>query len=125
MVLLKYIMDCMESYTLMEDTEAKDSIYWTKESSGIFSISYAYDILHPHAGMKEEGEWNNIWRIKTQSRIKMFLWLARHQKIMSNAERKRRVFTHNDSCRKCPGIIEDIDHILRHCSRMRFGEGYP
>lgn len=108
-----YVLDCMEAYTLVEDGEAKDSICWGRESSGNFSVSSAYNVVHFSAGAENDEKWESIWRIITTTRIKVFVWLARHQKFMSNDERKLVKFTHNDSCYICPRIMEDANHILR------------
>ncbi|XP_031115795.1 uncharacterized protein LOC116019654 [Ipomoea triloba] len=54
-------------------------------------------------------------RTRLPNRIKFFMWLITHGRIMCNAERKRRHFTASDYCHLCRDVTEDIDHVLRKC----------
>ena len=61
------------------------------------------------------GDWNWIWRVRAPHRIKTFLWLVLHSKVLSNAERFRRKLTQSPSCVICSAEVEDLDHLLRSC----------
>ncbi|XP_031106147.1 uncharacterized protein LOC116010779 [Ipomoea triloba] len=50
---------------------------------------------------------------KVPSKIKLFMWTALHDKILGNAERKRRGLTMNGECVACHGQEETTAHILR------------
>ena len=47
--------------------------------------------------------------------VKLFLWLAMHDKLLTNTERVRRRLTDNDICEKCHNEIESTLHVLRDC----------
>lgn len=49
----------------------------------------------------------------------MFMWLVKHERIMSNVERSRRGLTTNASCDTCHECDEDINHIFRRCKKAR------
>lgn len=49
------------------------------------------------------------------NRVKAFVWLVAHKKIMSNVKRVRRGFVLDGSCKRCQGSFEDMDHIFRRC----------
>lgn len=89
---------------------------WGGDGTGMFSISSAYNFVHGNANNEGDDIWEKIWKIKVPNRMKVFIWLARHQKIMCNAERKKRGFAGNDWCHRCPSKVENVEHILR---------GYP
>ncbi|RYR51282.1 hypothetical protein Ahy_A06g026308 [Arachis hypogaea] len=44
-----------------------------------------------------------------------FLWLAAHQAILTNAERKRCHLTQDSSCPRCTQHEESVEHVLRDC----------
>ena len=48
-------------------------------------------------------------------RIKIFIWLVSHDKLMHNVNRMKRGFTNNLSCLICDSEQEDLDHIFRRC----------
>lgn len=57
-----------------------------------------------------------MWKIKVPNKMKFFMWTALHEKILRNAERKRRNLTTNGECDTCHGKEESMAHILRDCS---------
>ena len=45
----------------------------------------------------------------------MFLWLVGNNHLMTNNERMRHGFSSCNAYQWCPGVVEDIDHVLRGC----------
>lgn len=81
-------------------------------------MSSAYNIATNDIGSTvEAAKWNKIWKLKTPNRIKTFIWLVRHGKILTNNCRRSRGLTDDDRCWNCPNEVEDIDHVLRKCPR--------
>lgn len=80
-----------------------------------FSVRSTYDIAARHSKTPKATKWNAIWKLKIPSRIKMFLWLVRHEKIMTNNLRVKRGFVFCDKRLLCNETIEDTDHVLRKC----------
>ncbi|CAN1249208.1 hypothetical protein LINPERPRIM_LOCUS7038 [Linum perenne] len=49
------------------------------------------------------------------SRIRHFLGLSGHEKLLTNAVRVRRHLTQVDSCMSCDALAESVLHVLRDC----------
>ncbi|XP_019167626.1 PREDICTED: uncharacterized protein LOC109163328 [Ipomoea nil] len=101
------------TFIIFDEPEANDSIGWSKDISGIFTISSAYDIATGASSLTEAAKWNSIWKLKVPNRIRSFLWLVAHGRIMTNSNRVKRGLTTCDKCWACDDLIEDVDHVLR------------
>lgn len=60
-----------------------------------------------------------IWRMKIQQRIKVFIWIMAHGKIMTNNERWRRRLTDSVECSRCSQGEESVLHATRECQWAR------
>ena len=56
-----------------------------------------------------------IWKWRGPERVKTFLWLAMHDRLLTNVERVRRQITDIDMCEKCFLEKENTIHVLRDC----------
>ena len=65
------------------------------------------------------GIWLQIWKLKILQRIRIFLWLLMHGKMLTNVERMRRGFKSNPNCHCCVHEMEDLNHIFRDCNRAK------
>nr|GME04977.1 uncharacterized protein LOC109181186 [Ipomoea batatas] len=65
---------------------------------------------------------SNIWKLKIPSRIHTFLWLARHDFLMTNENRMKRGFTNSSRCEVCSDE-ETTKHIIRTCSKAKMESG--
>lgn len=92
---------------------APDKLIWSPSSHGLFSLKSAHALLINQG--ETNGIWDKIWKIQTIPRVKSFLWLARHCKLLTNAERCKRMFTDNPSCSLCGAVEENLLHTLRDC----------
>lgn len=63
--------------------------------------------------------WRRIWRLRIQQRIKIFVWLFARGRILTNAERRRRRLTSNDSCVHCDCGVKDEMHAIRDSSAAK------
>ncbi|KAK9035158.1 hypothetical protein V6N11_077207 [Hibiscus sabdariffa] len=59
--------------------------------------------------------WKTIYDFKGLSRIKVFLWLLSHEKILLNEERCCRHLTLDAQCSICGAERETLDHIFKQC----------
>ncbi|KAA3453051.1 Retrovirus-related Pol polyprotein LINE-1 [Gossypium australe] len=92
-----------------------DRVIWARSITGIFSVRSAYwslkeDTWHPH-----DEYWKLPWKYRGPQRVRMFLWLAFKQRLLTNSERARRGISYNSSYLTCGQGIEDLNHILRDC----------
>ncbi|CAN1848292.1 Putative ribonuclease H protein At1g65750 [Linum perenne] len=62
-----------------------------------------------------EEHWTTLWRWHGPSRVKMFLWLTIHDRILTNAERSRRHMSQSAACSRCEAATKSVTHVLRDC----------
>ncbi|CAN1848080.1 Putative ribonuclease H protein At1g65750 [Linum perenne] len=99
--------------------EGDDELIWGLDPLGKFSIKSAYEILDYTVDNDTENTWKTIWNWKGPNRIRHFLWLVGHGRIMTNVERVRHHFGQDTDCNRCPGTPEDIIHALWDCKAAR------
>ncbi|MBA0671524.1 hypothetical protein Goklo_028954, partial [Gossypium klotzschianum] len=92
-----------------------DRIIWTQSASGVFSVRSAYWYLKENSWNPQEDYWKIVWKYRGPQRVRVFLWLAFNQKLLTNSERARRGIYHCSSCSICGHDIEDLVHVLRDC----------
>ncbi|CAN1125966.1 Putative ribonuclease H protein At1g65750 [Linum perenne] len=93
----------------------EDKITWGLERDGRFSIRSAYLLITEEESAALDPIWRLIWRWKGPQRIRQFLWLVAHNRLLTNSERHRRHLAEFGSCQVCPGHEESVLHVLRDC----------
>nr|GMD40682.1 putative RNA-directed DNA polymerase [Ipomoea batatas] len=111
------ITDKLKACMLSNDNDAQDELFWEHEANGNFSVTSAYGLIQGDIESLNDKGWERLWQVKVPNKICTFLWLVRHGRIMTNHERKRRGFIYYDQCQHCLTIMEDINHLLRHCPK--------
>ncbi|CAN1162877.1 Putative ribonuclease H protein At1g65750, partial [Linum perenne] len=101
------------------DTLGDDGIIWGSDLRGKFTLKTAYEILACEDHHTEQDIWRIVWRWAGPSRVRHFLWLVVHDRILTNAERRRRHMTDSDDCQICRGRTEDTLHVIRDCKLAR------
>nr|GMD84105.1 uncharacterized protein LOC109150807 [Ipomoea batatas] len=109
------IINTLNGVMLSNEPNHKDTILWNQTPTGSFSVNTAYNLSINQQFQQDNINWNLIWKTRLPNRIKFFMWLITHGRIMCNAERKRRHLTASDYCHLCRDVTEDIDHVLRKC----------
>ncbi|CAN1843405.1 Putative ribonuclease H protein At1g65750 [Linum perenne] len=89
---------------------------WGLEDDGVFSVKSAYYMLREIEGRDSGSTWKKIWKWEGPNKIRHFMWLLNHGKLMTNVERGRRRLTDNLECPHCRGVNEDLNHVFRECS---------
>lgn len=85
---------------------------------GFFTVSLAYNITIECTGNNRDYSWGRIWKLKVLNHICVFLWLVKHNRILTNVERNRGGLTFDESCTSCPGMPEDLNHLFRTCPKV-------
>ena len=88
---------------------------------GGFSLGSAMKIAQQGAdddGSSEE-HWKGIWKLPIPQRVRMFLWLCYHDRILSNSNRFIRHLTDDPRCYACGEVEENTSHIIRDCPAAR------
>ncbi|CAN1782187.1 Putative ribonuclease H protein At1g65750 [Linum perenne] len=97
------------------DTLGEDDIIWGPNPHGRFTLKTAYEILASMGHHAEQVIWRIMWRWAGPSQIRHFLWLVAHDRILTNAEHRRRHLTDVDDCQRCRSSIEDTLRVIRDC----------
>ncbi|CAN1247078.1 Putative ribonuclease H protein At1g65750 [Linum grandiflorum] len=97
-----------------EADSGDDGWTWGLEQSGRFSIKSAYNLI-TNGEKVTRPDWNPIWKWMGPNRVRHFLWLVGHERLLTNAERFRRHLTPLADCHRCPSTAETISHTLRDC----------
>lgn len=69
-----------------------------EDSDGVFTVSKAYRKLCTLDSAKGWAGWSSIWKLKVQQRVRTFLWLLSHGKLLSNHNHCRRMTVDSPSC---------------------------
>ncbi|CAL1388501.1 unnamed protein product [Linum trigynum] len=97
----------------------EDTTIWGIDQDGRFRLKSAYKVVANKLDLTRSKEWKQLWKWKGPNIIRHFLWLALHDRLLTNQERVRRKFTDDGSCKHCNGIEETTEHILRHCRKTK------
>lgn len=65
---------------------------------------------HPH--------WSMIWKLLVPERVRSFLWLVQHERLLTNL-RKSRMGLGSQFCNHCNAVSECILHVLRDCPHAK------
>ncbi|XP_056688793.1 uncharacterized protein [Spinacia oleracea] len=103
----------IQSYELKDDPDIGDLVYWQGESKGKFSIKSALRIMRHTTDTIDDVCWETIWSAPVQQRIRAFLWLSCHDRILGNLNRFKRRMADNPKCYICDAREESTLHILR------------
>ncbi|KAF7834649.1 non-LTR retroelement reverse transcriptase-like [Senna tora] len=101
------------------DGNEQDKLDWKFSKDGGFSVKTAYQSI---VGMNEGVEDNffrRVWHLKVPQRVKSFIWLCRHNKLLTNFERVKRCMIDSSICTRCNSGSEDSLHVLRDCPRVK------
>ncbi|CAN1777245.1 Putative ribonuclease H protein At1g65750 [Linum perenne] len=93
----------------------KESLVWGLEANGRFSVRSAYLMITDNDTSHSEPLWRHIWHWKGPSKIKHFLWLASHKRLLTNEERGRRHLTNQVLCPPCSVHTESMSHVIYEC----------
>lgn len=94
-----------------------DTPLWQGSSTGNHSTSAAYKAISEQDDNGQDWQW--IWKIQAPQRLKSFLWLVMHGRLLTNQMRLIRNLSDSDICPRCMAAREDMDHLLRGCSKAK------
>lgn len=75
------------SHRVVEDPLIGDLHYWKGSPNGEFSIKNAIKIISNGDEVLTDFKWELAWKTKVQQRVRTFLWLALHNRLLCNANR--------------------------------------
>ncbi|KAK4267638.1 hypothetical protein QN277_024391 [Acacia crassicarpa] len=95
-----------------------DILMWNATAHGNFSVKSAYFLIEKPPAQLHSNVFKKIWAWKGVERVRVFLWLAFHNRLPTN-ERRRRWSSGSATCAYCEVGIEDEMHIFRDCYYAR------
>ncbi|KAK8480524.1 hypothetical protein V6N11_037884, partial [Hibiscus sabdariffa] len=88
---------------------------WRWEDKRVFTTRSAYAFLTPGSEIHNTEVWKRLWKLAVPQRVRVFVWVALHERMLTNMERVRRHIVNSELCGICGGAREDVEHVLRSC----------
>ncbi|KAL4311745.1 hypothetical protein GQ457_01G021110 [Hibiscus cannabinus] len=89
---------------------------WRWETNSLFTIKFVYAMKTLNSGGNNDENWQILQRFRCPQWVKAFLCLVCKGRVLTNGEHARRYLTDSIACVACGVIMENIDHIFRHCT---------
>jgi hypothetical protein len=105
----------MHSIVPPHENQGKDNQFWPGTSMGQFTISAAYHLLIGTSTQNMEKKWNQIWKIDSIERIKVFIWQMAHDRLMTKSILAKWQIG-NALCHNCIQFEETTMHVVRDCA---------
>ncbi|KAK8993359.1 hypothetical protein V6N11_033460 [Hibiscus sabdariffa] len=96
--------------------DVADRAMWRWTTQHTFALKSAYMHLASSHWPPRQTIWKLIWRMAIPQRLRLFLWLAYQQNIMTNATRYGRNLAPSPTCPLCGNLPESVLHTLRDCA---------
>lgn len=118
-ILPNQTLKLIASHKVVEDTDAEDVRYWKGSKTGDFSVKYAMNIMRDDELPPSNPKWGLVWKAPVQQRIRVFMWLILHDRVLCNLNRARRHLTEDPKCKRCNNNQDESLHLLRDCPTSR------
>ncbi|CAN1845039.1 Putative ribonuclease H protein At1g65750 [Linum perenne] len=102
--------------SIPQGNHGEDVCIWGGTRNGEFSIKTTYSLILNEEEHTDRENWRMLWNWKGPNRIRFFLWILGHDRLLSNAERLRRHLTSDGGCIRCAHGCESTSHIFRDCN---------
>lgn len=74
--------------------EEDDNLVWGRSRSGLYSVKSAYfaimEELTDQSGLRMDGEWITIWKLRIPQKVKLLLWRANRGCLPTRCNLQRR-----------------------------------
>ena len=106
---LHEFIKCMESLQLQL---GQDKGEWALTANKLFTVKSCYNFLND--GSLRSRLSADIWQVAALYKIKIFIWLATHDKTLSRERLGRRGWNGSQICEICGLHVESNNHIFLH-----------
>lgn len=97
-------------------TQGQDQLRWGLNKEGTFNLKEAKRIILNLDSYDLEKSWQQLWRHQGQMKIKLFMWLVHHKKILTWDNIWKRGVIGPSRCQLCEAQEEVMEHILNSCT---------
>ncbi|KAK2417534.1 Polynucleotidyl transferase, ribonuclease H superfamily protein [Trifolium repens] len=92
----------------------EDVMLWSGTNTGQFTVSAAYHLIAGDVSNNVDKKWHQIWKLDSMERIRVFIWLLVHDRLLTKA-RLARWQLDNSFCDRCTQFDETTLHVVRDC----------
>ncbi|MCI07796.1 ribonuclease H, partial [Trifolium medium] len=97
-----------------KETDGPDSLGWIGTNTRQFTVQSAYYLQRGNY-LPIAGNWKSLWNWKGPHRIQTFMWIAAHERLLTNYRRSIWGNGIDPTCPTCGNGDETIIHVLRDC----------
>jgi len=97
--------------------EGKDEVFWCLERTKKYTSRSLYRLM-TYGGAVDRCMMT-VWQCNIPLKVKIFLWMAVHDRIQCGVQLKKKKWTGPEECFMC-GKLETSDHILFRCPIVVF-----
>jgi ribonuclease HI len=95
-------------------SQGEDTPLWLGMNNGQVTVSAAYHLITGDIVKENDKKWNQIWRIDSIERIRVFIWQLTHDKLLTKA-RLAKWHLGDALCYNCGHFEETTLHVVRDC----------
>jgi hypothetical protein len=92
--------------------EGRDKMFWALEQSRKYTSGSLYRAI-TFGGVRDQ-RLMNVWKCNIPLKVKIFIWMAAHDRIQSGVQLKKKQWSGPEECAACDNL-ETTDHILFQC----------
>lgn len=111
----KVLEAILEKRQILTST-SNDLLRWGRNNEGIFNLKEAKRIVTGLNYPSPDKTWKDLWNNPHWMKIKLFMWLVQHKKILTWENLRKRGFAGPSRCQLCGLQEETMDHLLNLCS---------
>ncbi|XP_074358745.1 uncharacterized protein LOC141698038 [Apium graveolens] len=104
----------------ISNSNQEDSLYWSPESSGIYSVKSAYKLLQLQRNSEhtvDNGKmWKTLWNIRAPPKVLNLVWRALSDCLPTLTQLQLKRVPVQNICPTCQTQVESIMHCLVSCS---------
>ncbi|GKU94254.1 hypothetical protein SLEP1_g7776 [Rubroshorea leprosula] len=108
------IVNRLKAIPLQYSSVGSDTFIWGFSGNGLFKSKSAY-YLARNLPLLSNCSWSWVWRMDTLPRIQFFLWLLKHDRLLTYDTLFNWGIVDSNICPRCHQAPETINHIFRDC----------
>eukprot|EP00253_Pinus_taeda_P035229 PITA_35229 len=101
----------LEQRKILKSTSS-DQLIWGKNNEGDFNLKEAKQITLGLEFPNLDKVWKDLWQNQNWMKIKLFMWLVQHKKILTWENLRKRGVASPSRCQPCELQEETMEHLL-------------
>lgn len=98
-----------------KDSNKEDLCFWGETNNGHFGTKSMYNLIASNYRGIENDTWEKLWKLQGPQRVRTFLWLSQHKKLLTNEQHVIRHLEDSMDCNLYGNGNETVLHVLRDC----------